>query len=227
MTPKPQPSPQTQAAWNSLYRLAGGALLLAVCITLVDIGMSFTGGDVEPGTLSADGWFALLQGSGVVGLRNLGIFNVAGLLLMAPVYLALAHAHRSANPPYAVLAFVLFLIGTTTYVSNNRALAMLDLSRQYAAAGETQRALVASAGTALLAQAEDFTPGTFTGFFLTTSASLLISAVMLRGRVFRPATGWVGLVGSACLLVFTVLATFVPGSFTIAMRFALPGGLRC
>jgi hypothetical protein len=212
--------------WASLYRIAGAGALAAVVFMLLDIALSFTGGDLPVGELSAVDWFAHFQSSWFVGLRNLGLFNVINPLLMLPLYLAVYKLHRGRCPAGASLALILCVVGIAVYSANNRALAMLELSSQYAqAATETQRSLLASTGAVILAQAEDFTPATFLGFFLQNAASLLMAAVMLRGKVFSRRIALMGLVGMSCLLIFTVCATFFPATFSLAMVPALFGGL--
>ena len=67
-----------------------------------------------------------------------------------PVYFALYAALRKTNKPYALLALIIFLLGTAIFVSNNTALPMLELSRKYALADETQKSLLAAAGEAML-----------------------------------------------------------------------------
>ncbi len=190
-----------ESGWNGLYRIAGVGALLAVGFMLLDVVLSFTGGDVGVGEMSAVDWFAHFHSNWFVGLRNLGIFNVINPLLVLPLYLALYHLHRKAFPAHAALALSLFLLGTGIYVANNQALAMLTLSHQYeAAATEAQRALLAAAGTVILAQAEDFTPGSFAGLFVSNAGTILMITLMLRGRIFSRWISLAGLVGSSCLM---------------------------
>ena len=122
----------TAAGWNSLYRVAAVCALLSVGFMLMDIGMSFTGGDVEVGGLGAVDWFAHFQDNWFLGLRNLGFFNVLNITLAIPLYLVLFHLHHKANPAYSALALILFVLGAAIYLSNNRALSMLVLNEQYA-----------------------------------------------------------------------------------------------
>ena len=87
------------------------------------------------------------------------------------------------------------------------------------------KTMLETAGTVILAQAEDFTPGTFLGFFFSSAASLVMMAVMLQCRVFDRWICLAGLVGTALLLFFTISATFIPAIFGLAMLLALLGGL--
>ena len=213
------------SAWQSFYLLAGVGLAISIIFVLLDIGLSFTGGDLVTGSTDAAGWFAHFQGNWFVGLRNLGLFNVINAVLTIPLYLVLYQLHRRQSPAFAALALSLFLLGSAVYIANNRALSMLTLSQQYASAGAGQKALLEAAGTTILAQAEDFTPGSFSGLFSNNLASLLMMAVMLRGQIIRRWLCMLGLVGMACLLAFTVSVTFIPATFNAAMLVAMVGGL--
>jgi len=212
--------------WVHLYRAAGVGVLISVVFILIDIGLSFTGGDLPVGSSGAAAWFAHLQNNWFVGLRNLGIFNVINALFTLPLYLVLFQTHRKSTPASAALALSLWLVGVAVYIANNQALTMLSLSNQYAAAATgAEKSLLVTAGTVVLAQAEDFTPGTFLGLFLQNAGSIWMIAVMLQGKIFKPRLGLLGLVGMCSLLVFTISATFAPATFNLAMVFALFGGL--
>jgi hypothetical protein len=77
----------------------------------------------------------------------------------------------------------------------------------------------------LLAQGADLTPGTFMGFFFTQSAGLLITSVMLGGRVFGKWVAMAGLAGYALTSIFFILAAFASEYYDTAMIFAMTGGL--
>jgi hypothetical protein len=85
--------------------------------------------------------------------------------------------------------------------------------------------LLEAAGRSLLAQGADLTPGTFMGFFFTQTAGLLITSLMLSGRVFSKWVAMTGLAGYILMSIFFILAAFAPGNYDTAMAFAMPGGL--
>ena len=85
--------------------------------------------------------------------------------------------------------------------------------------------MLQAAGQAMLAVGESHTPGTFLGFFLSEIAGIMISAVMLRGKVFGSVTAYVGMLAFVCMLVFEISSSFVPSLFVAAMLFVMVGGL--
>ena len=212
--------------WKSLYKLGAAAAWMVVLAFLLDIAISFAGGDFNPATLTATEWFILFQENTLSGLRALGLINILSLTVSVALYLALYAAHRQGCPSYATLALILFLVGATTYISNNAAIPMFVLSGRYAAAAtEAQRTLFAAAGEAILVRGADFAPGSFIGFFLTEMAGLAFSLLMLRGRGFGKATAFAGILGFTLLTIFTVWTTFIPVFFDAAMVLATAGGL--
>ena len=77
----------------------------------------------------------------------------------------------------------------------------------------------------MLAQAESHTPGTFVGFFFTEISSIAIAIVMLRNRLFSKTAAYAGIAGFGLLFIFEILASFVLTWFSVAMIFAVTGGL--
>jgi hypothetical protein len=115
-------------------------------------------------------------------------------------------------------------MGTTIYIANNIALPMLTLSREYAIAStEQERSLLIAAGQTLLAH-EDISAGSFWGFFIPEIAGILISFVMLIGRIFSRWVAWAGILGESMLLIFNILTAFTQVNFNTAMIFSNIGG---
>ena len=216
---------KTNPQWKTFYRTAAIMALLIVVAGLTDTITSMLGGEVRENTaISVVEWFSLFQNKPFYAFSYLGVINITTLTLSIPIYLALCHAHWRTQPGFAALAAVLFFVGITIYISSNTVFSMFALSRQYAAASEIQKPALEAIGRALLAQGADLTPGTFMGFFFTQAAGLLITGVMLQGRVFGRWAGRFGLVGYLLTFIFFVLAAFVPESFDLAMGFAMSGG---
>lgn len=220
--------PSTGSDWNRFHRISAGAALLAVLVALTDITLTFLpAGAEQPGTMTAVDWFHLFQNNWFFGLRNLGLLpNILTLLLMVPLFLSLYMIHQRTQQPLAAVAVIFSVLGAAVYLSNNAAFPMLTLSMKYTAAlTESQRTLLIGAGEAVLARGEDFTPGSFPGFFLNEMATIMMAWVMLQGKIFSKATGYAGLLGGISLLVFTIWATYIPVGFGVSMLLAMVGGI--
>lgn len=103
---------------------------------------------------------------------------------------------------------------------------MLDISNQFAlATSEAQRSILAAAGQAMLSVGQSHTPGTFIAFFLSESASLLMSVVMLRGKLFSKAIVYVGFIGFTFMLIFEICASFGHSMQGLVMILAMAGGI--
>jgi hypothetical protein len=217
---------ETDGRWNSFYKFTAITALLIVVVGLVDTVTSMLGGEVHANnTVSVVDWFTLFQTNRLAALGNLGLFNILTLSLGIPLYLALFNIHRQTHASFGALAVILFVMGTGIYISSNTVFSMLALSDQYAMASEVQKPLLEAAGRALLAQGADLTPGTFMGFFFTQIGTLIMSVVLLQGGIFSKVSAWLGIIGFGLMLVFFVIAAFVPAQFTTAIMISAPGGL--
>jgi hypothetical protein len=213
--------------WNFFCRAGGVAALLIILTGLLDIFIMFLPGTgASPGTRTVPDWFALLQSMPFLALRDMGLLNMITMACSVMVFYALYGMHRRINPLEAALALIFACIGAAIYISNNTALPMLTLSNHYASvADESQKALWAAAGQALLAQ-EDLSAGAFPGFFFAEIAGALMGVVALRGGVFRRWEAWVGIVATGCLFFFNLCAAFIPALYDIVMPiFGAGGGL--
>ena len=219
-------SMNNEAQWKSVYILGGIAAILSLIAVVSDIVIgSSMGGNLSALPQTAMDRFTQFQQNPWLGLYNLDLLNTVNQLISIPVYFALYAVHRKANKPYALLALIIFLTGTTVFVATNTALPMLELSRKYAVATESRRTLLAAAGEAMLARGAHGSLGVFFGFALSTISALLMSLVMLQGKVFSKVNSYMGIVGNVLMLVYVVLVTFTPTVKDMAMAFAMPGGL--
>jgi hypothetical protein len=217
---------KVESSWKGLYRLGGIAAFIALVGTLLDISITFIPGwGAAVDTKTAIDWFVQFQENVLLGLRNLDLLNIIISIISIPMFCALYAAHLRVQKDYALLALVLFIAGTIIFIANNAALPMLALSSKYAAASETQKALLAAAGEAILVSGEHGSPGAFIGFMLSTAANLTMAYVVLSGKVFSRATAYVGFIGFALLMIYTIAITFVSKSSHVIMLLAMPGGL--
>lgn len=215
-----------ESKWRSIYTLGGIAAILSLIAVVADIFIgSATGGNLSELPQTAVDRFMEFQRSPWLGLYHLDLLNTVNQLISIPVYFALYAALRKTNKPYALLGFIVFLLGTAIFVANNAALPMLELSRKYALADEAQKSLLAAAGESMLARGAHGSLGVFFSFLLPTLSALIMSFVMLQGQVFSKANAYVGILGNLLMIVYVALVTFAPSVKTMAMAFSMPGGL--
>jgi hypothetical protein len=210
---------------TSHYKLGSVAALLIVLTALLEIIITFLPGGYASADTVSD-WFTLFQNNWFLGLRNLGLLNIVMNLLGIPMFFALYIVHRKVDQLSATLALIISLLGVAVFYATNRAFPMLDLSNQYAkATSDSQRAMLSAAGQAMLSVGESHTPGTFIGFFLSEVAGILMSIVMLRGKIFNRTAAYCGILGFGLLLIFEVCSSFVTGLSGEVLIFAMGGGL--
>jgi hypothetical protein len=212
--------------WNGFYKLGGWAALGAVLVGVLEIIIQFLPGGNSPHK-TVLGWFALFQGNWFMGLRNLGLLNICLNTLSILTFFALYTTHRKGkDQPYAALATLIAYLGVGVFFATNRAFPMLDLSNQYAAATtEAQRAVLEAAGQSMLSVGRSHSPGTFLAFFLSEVAGIVISVVMLRGKVFSKTNAYAGILGFVILLVFEITTSFFSGLNVVTMILAMFGGI--
>jgi hypothetical protein len=225
-TPSFDAGPQS-ADRRPLFLLGAGMAALAVAATVADIVIgSTTGSDLTALPRTAIARFEEFGAHPLLGLYHLDFLNALVQLVTIPVYVALLAAHPGRGRRSATLATALFLVASATFVSTNAALPMMQLAREYAAAGsEPARAALAAAGEAFLARGAHGSLGALPAFVLTALAGVAMSIAMIRGGRFARWASFGGLAGNVLLLGYLVVVTFVPGASKQAMALAMPGGL--
>jgi len=211
------------SGWKGLYKLGGTAALIAVVMPLAEVFISFLPGvaRLTQGTVTVIDWFTLFQSHWFLGLRNLGLLNLLGAALLAPTILAVYSALRRDDEAFGAFGTILFFVGVGVYIAGNRAFPMLSLSGQYAlATTDAQRSLFIAAGQAMLAEGQSRA-----GIPLIEFACVVISVVMLRGKVFSKATAYAGILGNALLIVFEIIFAFLPALLNVGLLIAGGGGL--
>jgi hypothetical protein len=213
--------------WKPIFKIGAVTTIIVLCGIILDMVVgSVTGGDVAALPQTAIERFNQFQNNPILGLYNLDLLNIINQIILIPSIFALYAAHRKVKNPSALLALILFLVGTTIFVTSNTALTMLDLSHKYfGATSDGQRLLYAAAGEAMLTKGAHGSLGVFMGFVLPTFATVLMSGVMLSGKIFSRLTSYIGLVGNSLMVVYIILVTFIPAIEKLALAFAMPAGL--
>ena len=217
----------SEKQWNSIYTLGGLATIIALLGILIDVVIgNVTGGNLSALPQTAIDRFIEFHDNKFLGLYHLDLLNIIVQMILIPSYFALYAVHRNVNKAYGFLALIVFLFGSVIMVANNTALSMLELSNKFFSTTiESQKLLYAAAGESMLAQGAHGSPGIFLGFFIPNIANLIMSVVMLKGKVFSKTNSWFGIIGSILMLMYVILVNFGTGVENMATDFAMPGGL--
>lgn len=213
--------------WKSIYRLGAVTAIIGLIGITVDVVIgTLTGGDLSALPQTAIERFVEFGNSPLMGLYHLDLLNALVQIILIPAFLALCVAHRHTKQAFGLLALVVFLFGSVLLVANNTALPMLELSNRFlGAVDDSQKALYAAAGEAMLATGAHGSPGIFFGFFIPNLANLIISVVMLRGGIFTRVNSWLGIIGSCLMMIYVIMVNFCTTAETMATAFAMPGGI--
>jgi hypothetical protein len=213
----------TGADYRGLYKAGAAAALAAALIfrrnldaewlLLRGSGLVQSGPAAAPETISA--WFMLLQQNKLLGITLLNFFDVVNYALVGLIFLALYAALRRTNPSWMLIAAALGYTGVSVYLASNQAFSMLSLSRQYAAAtSDAQRTTLLAAGQAVLAIHQNASysgAGIYPGFLFVTAAGLIISLVMLQGKIFNKTAAYMGILANGFGASYYILLVFTPG----------------
>jgi hypothetical protein len=208
--------------WRGLYRAGGMAALIAAILfrrnfaaeieLLRMLGILRLGYSTEPGTILE--WFTLLQSHPFVGLVLLSLFDLVNYGLVGLIFIASCTVLRRGRESVMAIAATLGFAGVVTYFASNQAFTMLSLSRQFAAATDPQRSLLLATGQAVLAVSHGNGyegEGLYLSFLLVSVAGLMISVVMLRGRIFGKGTAIFGVLANAFGLAYYPVLVAAPG----------------
>jgi hypothetical protein len=210
-----------------IYLLGAFFTVLVLIGVVLDIIVgTVTGGNLTALPQTAVERFIQLHSNCLLGLYNLDFLNVINQLLMIPVYFTLYLVLRDKSKFTSLFAFVIFIVGTILFVSNNTALTMLDLSIKYFSASSDQtKILFASAGEAMLTKGSHGSYSALIGFLLPNIAGIILSVVMLKNSIFSKITGYLGLFGSVLISIYLLMVTVLPSVKSMATAFAAIPGL--
>jgi len=195
--------------WAALYRIGGWAAVAMLALIPVQLAVFV----IWPLPTTVAGWFALFQSNWLIGLIDMDVLLIVDWALTVLIFLALAIAVRRTGPALLVIAVTFELVAAATYFASAGAVEMLALSGRFAtAATDAERTVLLAAGETVVAA------WTGTSFVVATVLSaiaiLVLSTVMLRGRVFGRTIPILGLAMGATAIV-------PPNAGTIGLMFSL------
>jgi hypothetical protein len=196
VAPMDEPNRVIENGWGALYKV--GAAAAVVVLALVPLQMVVF--IARPPPSRVVDWFALFHESRLMGLVDMDVLLIVNNVCIGLMFLAVCVALRRTRPALVAIAITLEVIAISTYFASNTAFQMLSLSDRYAVAtSDSERLMLVAAGEAMVAtwQGSAFA----VSYVLGAVAFLVMSAVMLRSRVFSRTTAYVGLVFGALSLV--------------------------
>lgn len=189
-----------------LYKIGGVAALTIPLFYLVAGVATGIGYNTQPVPGDAAGWFALFQNTPLLGFVYLGVQDVAIAILSVPLFLALYQVHKPVSRTWALVATVFAIVGITVYLAMHSSFSVFSLSSQYArATTEARKATLLAGGQALIAD-----PRAGFGMAIIWASSILLSILMVRGKVFGVVTAIMGIAGFS----FFLLGVTVPAGYT-------------
>ena len=204
------------ARWKSLYRIGAIAALVAALGFRRNMGAEMTMFfGVAPKTAAA--WFTLLQNNSLLGIISLNFFDIIDYALVGIMFVALYVAFKKTNRIFAAAAASMCLAGIIVYVVSSTSFEMLSLSNQYTSASTaTQKTVLLTAAQTVLVKG---VPGAgyqgvggIVSMFLIAIAVLVISAIILRSKIFYRITGYVGIMASVFDLAYLMGIGSVPSA---------------
>jgi hypothetical protein len=161
-----------------------------------------------------------------MAMRYMGLVNIIASSILVLVYYALYGLYKQKLPATTTLAFILSLLGYAIFMAGNVSFAFIELADRYRVAdSETTKLNLIAAGEALFAKGASHTPGTFPGFFIGETASILFSVIILRGGFMKKIVGITGIIAFSFLFIFEFTSSFVASFYEKAMIFAIIGGI--
>jgi len=160
---------------------------------------------------SAQAWFTLFQNNRVAGILQLFFTDLVGVALMAPIILALYATLRQTNAAFSALATALAFIGIALVFATNTNYSLIYLSNQYAAATtEVHRSQLLATAESTLATGMWGT-GLLMAGFLLEGALVIISVIMLQGKIFSKGIAYIGILAHGFDLAHSIVfLIFIP-----------------
>ena len=119
---------RSENQWKTIYRIGAITTIIVLCGIILDMVVgSVTGGDMAALPQTAVERFNQFKDNPILGLYNLDLLNTLIQIIFIPSIFAIFAAHRKVGNPSALLSLILFLVGTTIFVTGNTAFTMLDL----------------------------------------------------------------------------------------------------
>ena len=208
-----------------IRRTGAVSAYLAIIVGILEISINFLpAGKISPA--SVQDWVRLFQNNWFLGLRDLGLLNIVLTILGILVIFSIHEVTQDEDNSFATLALIAAVLGGAVYISTNKALPMMELSRQYIQAStDLQRNSLLAAGQTFLLEGTAHTPGTFIGLALNELALVLASFAIISSRKFGRGIAIAGMIGFGALLVNEIIQVALPTMNALGLLIAMVGGI--
>ncbi len=176
-----------------LYKVGAIASLVLVLIIVIQfIVFIVTPPPIEG---SVQDWFLLFQKNSLLGLISFELLMVMYAIISLLVTLALSASLWRINKSLVAIFMTLSVVGVICFVISRPSFEMLSLSNQYYAANtDAQRNSLLAAGQSMLAIFHGTT--FYVSYILGSIAGIIISIVILQGKIFSKATAYTRIASS-------------------------------
>ena len=183
------------ARFGGLVRTGAWCALASVAMIVLQVGLYLA----WPSPDTTTGFFELLVENPLHGMLALDAAYVVSNLLVYLVYFALAVTLWRVSPSGVVVALAFGTLGMAAYMASPRAVEMLTLAHAYADADPAERVALVATGDGMLAT---WAGTAYDVYYVFNCVTLLLLAILLlRSRVFSPATAWWGLAAAVLMAV--------------------------
>jgi hypothetical protein len=213
-------NPQITETQRTIYWLAGLSCMIFIVYTLATIIlMAWLGTPPE----SAEECFIMLNQNKLEGLLRLDILTVFIIPLYYLLFLGIYYALKETNKGLVLLSTLLVFVGVTLFLASPSVFSYLHLSEQYAdALTDAERLIYIAAGEAIIASDIWHGTGAQIGGILVQAGAVIISFLMLPGKIFNKLTAYTGIITHGLDLLHILIGFFLPAAGAVIMMVAGP-----
>jgi len=201
-----------------LYLLGGLTCIILIVYSLITM-LIMVGIGTPPDTIEE--CFSMLNENKLNGLLRLDILTVFAMPLNYILFYSIYLALKDSNKELVSISAIFVFAGLTLFLATPSVFSYLHLSDKYAAATtETEKNQLIAAGQAILASDMWHGTGAKIGGILMQSGALMISLIMLKGKVFNKPTAYAGIFTYGLDLAHIIIGFFLPAVGVILLAIA-------
>lgn len=204
--------------FRSLCKTGGVASLVFIIYSLITMVILTVVG--SPPSTAAEA-FSMLQTNRFLGLLRMDLLTVFCIPLYYLIFLGIFLALDGKKNAWSIIALLSVFVGVTLFLATPSVLSVLSLSDKYATAtSEIQRGQLIAAGEALLASDMWHGSGAILGGILIQFGALLLSVLMLPGKVFNKLTAYIGIITHGLDFLHFIFLFLIPSLGVILLAVA-------